>query len=78
MTDVYLAEADARIGQAVAEDLRHRTPGPGHNSRHQFSDHDAGISSECGKRGTKREAHAQSADQYPWRRSRIEFSRKHL
>lgn len=54
----------ARIRQACTEDLHHRTPGPCQNGRDQFGDNNSGRWSEHGKRGAKREAHTQPADQY--------------
>ena len=57
--DVCFADADARISQALTEDLHHRTSSPCHDGRHQLGDDDSSICSECGKRGTKGEAHAQ-------------------
>ena len=65
MADIRFVDADARIGQALAEDLRHRAAGPGQDGRHQLGDDDAGVGSERRQRGAQREAHAQSADQDP-------------
>ena len=47
----------------VAEHLGHRPARPCDDRRHQFSDDDPRVGPERDQRGTKREAHAQSADQ---------------
>ncbi len=75
--DVGFAEAHARIGQAVAEDRRHRTSGPGQDGRHQLGHDDPGIRSEHAERGAQREAHAQSADQYPRTRAGLNSLASH-
>jgi hypothetical protein len=61
--DIGFAQPHARIAQAVAEQLRHRTACPGRNGRHQLGHGDLRLGAQRRERSAQREAHAEPADQ---------------
>ena len=69
LADIAFVDAHARVRQAIAENLAHRTACPFDHCRHQLGDSDARVRPERSERGPQREAHAQSANQYSRRSS---------
>ena len=62
--DIRLLDADARIVEAIAENLRHRPPRPGDDRGHELGDDDPRLRAESAERGAQGEAHAEPADEH--------------